>query len=158
MLNLRTAFLSIALVAIAVLTFGLATVWTAAIADPAGQPASEANALDHSDTRNFVDNNGRYRAQFGVCYDVPIRELAGCQQTSQVTSPAAEVPIDECYDVSIQELASCRLESQGTSPAERAPIDECYDVSIQELASCRKTGRAPAHKPLARGQVGLAQS
>jgi hypothetical protein len=115
MLNIRTFILSVTLVAILMLAVPLVTARTEAFSNPAGEPvAVPDNSEASADQRKSPIAS--YRSQFGECFDVPIRELAGCLNASQASVQADQSPVDECFDVSISELAGCRKQSQESIP------------------------------------------
>lgn len=115
MLNIRTVILSVVLVVLLVLAVPLVTARTEAVSKPAGELASAPD-----DPKAFVDQSkapiASYRSQFGECFDVPIREVAACQNTGQAAIQVEASAVDECFDVSLSELASCRDASQASAP------------------------------------------
>lgn len=116
MLNIRTLTLSVALVAIFVLTVGLVTARTERVSVESSAPASGSEIQEQPSDTNETYRPPSYRSQFGECFDVSLRDLAACRNTSQAAAPAEDSGVDECFDVSISELAGCRKQSQESIP------------------------------------------
>jgi hypothetical protein len=116
MLNIRILVLSSILVLVLVLTVGLVTARTELISNASSNPADISAAQEQSANPKAMLSTSSYRAQFGECYDVPIRDLAACRGASQSLDQPERPPLDECFDVSISELASCRNGGQAPIP------------------------------------------
>jgi hypothetical protein len=53
-----------------------------------------------------------YRSPLDTCFDVPLREIAGCRAGNEIPIASYRPRLDECFDVSLSDLASCREASQ----------------------------------------------
>jgi hypothetical protein len=114
MLNIRTATLSIGLVALLLLVVPLLTAWTEpVVGDSSSQINSGAGSFPSA---SLAKPRLPYRSQFDECFDVPLRELAACRADRKPPAFYSAPQLDECFDVSISELASCRAGSQSPAP------------------------------------------
>jgi hypothetical protein len=137
----RIAILSVVFVVIITLTIGLINARTGFDSDPSSNPAGVLANQEQSSYRSNMDNTRSYRSRLGVCFDVSLKELNSCLQTSQAPVLSYRSRLGECFDVSLGELSSCRKASQAPVPSYRSHLDECFDVSLGELSSCRKASR-----------------
>jgi hypothetical protein len=116
MLNIRTFTFSVVLVAIFVLTVALAITRPEKDSHAWSNAARVAEIQERPADINHTYRAPSYRSQFGECYDVPIRELAACRDSSQAVIQVQHSAVDECIDVSFWEIASCRKASQAPTP------------------------------------------
>ena len=115
MLKIRTILLSIVLVLILMLTAQLVTARTEVVSDPASDLAGVSNHQEQSANQNIAPVSS-YRSPLDECYDVPLREAAGCRKTSQAPIPSYRSPLDVCFDVPLNAATACRLAEQADAP------------------------------------------
>lgn len=116
MLNIRTATLSLGLVAILLLVVPLVVnARTERVSGFSGHPVISGSGSSPS-TSLVKPAVASYRSQFGECFDVSVRELAACRARRPAPASASARRLDECFDVSISELAACRAASQSPAP------------------------------------------
>ena len=142
MLNIRTIILSAVVLVALIFAVTLATARADAVPAP-----SDHSAELIEDQQSTVQNKApipTYRSPLEACFDVPLREVAGCREASQASVGSYRPLRDVCFDVPIGEVAACSLESPNLVASYRSPLDECFDVSISELTSCRNASRALA--------------
>jgi len=138
MLNIRTTVLSAVLVLILMLTAQWVTPRTEVVSNQSRGPSSVSEIQVQSAGLKKLYSAPSYRAQFGECFDVSIKDLATCRAAGQLSAQVDQSPVDECFDVSnISELAGCRNAGQAAVQVQHSAVDECFDVSISELANCR---------------------
>jgi hypothetical protein len=144
MLNIRTTVLSVVLVLLLILTAQWVTARTDVVSNQSRGPSSVFEIQAQSADMKNLYSAPSYRAQFGECFDVSIRDLAACRDADPIPAPASHSPIDECFDVSLWEIASCENSSPVPVFSYRSRLDECFDVPLSELASCRNANQVSA--------------
>ena len=82
MLNIRTLILAVTLVVILLLTVPLVAARTEVASGPSSDPVIALNHQNRYDKMNKVPIPS-YRSPLDECFDVPLREAAGCRDTSQ---------------------------------------------------------------------------
>ena len=126
MWNLRNALVSVSLIAVMVIAFGLAA-FQASVRPDAGEshpdqsfvpsyPGLLGMADERYPDRSFVTPAASYRDLQGECADVPLRESAGCHRAVAAPPPPYRSADDECFDVPLRELAGCQEASQTDAP------------------------------------------
>ena len=115
MLKIRTILLSIVVVLILMLTAQLVTARTEVVSDPASDLAGVYNEQEQSANQNIAPVSA-YRSPLDECYDVPLREAAGCRKTSQAPIPSYRSPLDVCFDVPLSAATACHLAEQADAP------------------------------------------
>ena len=115
MLNIRTISMSIILALVLLFAVQLVTARTEVVSNPSSDLASVLDNREQSANQN-KSPIASYRSRLGECFDVPLREAAACQATSQASGIFYQLPLDECFDVSISEVTRCREASQVLNP------------------------------------------
>ena len=115
MLNIRAVILSAVLLIGLIFAVPLVTARTEVASNPASDPAGAP------DTTVEIANQRKepipsYRSPLDECYDVPLREAAGCRKTSQAPIPSYRSPLDVCFDVPLSAATACRLAEQADAP------------------------------------------
>ena len=85
MLNIRIVILSVVLVLILMLTVSLVAARTEVASDPANDPVSVLDNQESSANQNKASIPA-YRSPLDECFDVPLRDAAGCRNASQTFS------------------------------------------------------------------------
>ena len=116
MLNLRNAIVSVGLIAALVFAIVFVSVSSRALSDPADELVLLAASDERYPERSHRPPAENYRSLQEDCFDVPLRELAGCRAESQAAPTPYRSPEDVCYDVPLRELANCRKASQAPLP------------------------------------------
>jgi hypothetical protein len=114
-MNIRTVILSVALALGFLFAARLAIAEPKVASDALSEPASVLAAPEPPSDQNNAPAPS-YRSRLGECFDVPVSELAGCQNASQVPVSSYRSRLDECFDVPVSELAGCRNADQGSAP------------------------------------------
>ena len=141
MLNIRTVILSVLVLVALIFAVPWVTARTEVVSNPSGDPASVLNHQEESVHQNKAPIPS-YRSPLDECFDVPLREVASCRNTSQAPILSYRSPLDVCYDVPLREIASCRNASQVLVPSYRSPLDECSDVGLIYRAQCLRESQA----------------
>lgn len=139
MLNIRTVFLSVAVLFALGLGIRLVGAGTEVVFDPSSEPVIALNHQDRYDKMNEVPISSDHQDRYDKMNEVPIPSdhQDRYDKMNNVPIPSYRSPLDECFDVPLGELTACHAESRTIVPSYRDPLDECFDVPISELASCR---------------------
>ena len=113
-MNIRTVILSVALALVFLFAARLAIAEPKVVSETLREPAGILAAPEPRSDQNNAPAPF-YRSRLGECFDVPVSELAGCQNASQVPVPSYRSRLDECFDVPVSELASCRNANQASA-------------------------------------------
>lgn len=114
-MNIRTVILSVGLALVFLFAARLAIANTKVVDEPSSQPAGVVAAPGQTSNQNN-SHIPSYRSRLADCFDVPLREAAACQNTSEPAAPSYRSRVDECFDVPLSELASCRDGSRALAP------------------------------------------
>ena len=114
-MNIRTVILSAALTLVFLFAARLVIAETKVVSETLSEPASVLAAPEPRSDQNNAPAPS-YRSRLGECFDVPVSELADCQNASQILDSSYRSRLDECFDVPISELAGCRNTDQGSAP------------------------------------------
>jgi hypothetical protein len=114
-MNIRTVILFVALALGFLFAAPLVIAEPKVVSEALNEPASVLAAPEPRSDQNNAPVPS-YRSQLGECFDVPVSELASCQNANQAPVSSYRSRIDECFDVPVSELASCRNGYQAPAP------------------------------------------